>query len=289
MVGLRGIAVALKNLARLILTRSLVVPHHTLAIIVASGDIVVLSRRVSVIVDQGEGHSRVVGAPEQWSLAILVTVEQRQQRVGVRGAVGVHRGICRSTDSNRGIRREANQYHRSAERHDIQRTLAAIVRVEDKPAQSGKDKGKKYHNTDILRQAERINRKGVELSTKCHSIGDNHAIDSAKDNERHNKSDSYLDKIILYRAHLKAAEEVYHHKRRNRQQVEQMDTNREAHKVGDKDNPAHSIGAVGLLFPLEHQPYHQRRKHRRKRVYLSLDSREPEGVGKGVCHSAHKA
>ena len=66
-----------------------------------------------------------------------------------------------------------------------------------------------------------------------------------------------------------------------------MDTDREAHEVGDKHYPAHRRGSRGILLPLEHEPHHKGRKHRRQSVHLALDSREPEGVGVGVGHGAN--
>ena len=49
------------------------------------------------------------------------------------------------------------------------------------------------------------------------------------------------------------------------------------------------MGLVGLLLPFEHQPYDQRREHRREGVDLTLDGREPERIGEGVGQGTHDA
>ena len=107
------------------------------------------------------------------------------------------------------------------------------------PAHKHYDSQDKEHHTHIHRQTEAIDRKGVDSSTQSHGVRYDNAIYSTQDKHRHNKRNSHLDNIVLYCAQLVATEEVYHHKRRDSEQVEDMDTYRETHKVGDKDYPAH--------------------------------------------------
>ena len=57
---------------------------------------------------------RVVGAVQQRTVAVLVAVEHRQQRVRVVGIVAVHRRIGRGADRHRRVRRESDQNHRGA-------------------------------------------------------------------------------------------------------------------------------------------------------------------------------
>ena len=61
-----------------------------------------------------------------------------------------------------------------------------------------------------------------------------------------------------------------------------MHADRKPHEISDQYNPARGVGLLGLLFPFEHEPHHQSGEHRRERVYLALDSREPKGVGEGI-------
>ena len=47
------------------------------------------------------------------------------------------------------------------------------------------------------------------------------------------------------------------------QQVKDMHTDRQSHKVGDKYYPSCRVRLVGLLLPAQHKPHDQCRKHRR--------------------------
>ena len=66
-----------------------------------------------------------------------------------------------------------------------------------------------------------------------------------------------------------------------------MHTYGESHQVGDKHYPACRVRLVSLLLPLQHKPHHKGCKHRREGIYLTLHSREPEGVGEGVGQCSH--
>ena len=70
--------------------------------------------------------------------------------------------------------------------------------------------------------------------------------------------------------------------RRNDQQVQQVNADGESRQIGDQYDPAVRVRLVGHVLPFEDRPENECREHRRQRVYLSLDGREPERIGERV-------
>ena len=156
------------------------------------------------------------------------------------------------------------------------------MREHNKKTQRHRHNGDKEQHTRVGRHTQCIYRKGIKCSTHGHRVGDDKTVDNAQDKERDHQREAYTPKVLPDRAHLVTAEEVYHHQRGDGEQVKDMNTYRQTHKVGNKYYPAHRRRTVGVLLPLQHKPHHQRREHRREGIHLALDSRKPEGVGIGI-------
>ena len=66
-----------------------------------------------------------------------------------------------------------------------------------------------------------------------------------------------------------------------------MHSYREAHKEGNKHYPPVGIGLVRLLLPLQHCPKDNGCKERGHCINLTLNCREPEGIGPAICKRAN--
>ena len=200
----------------------------------------------------------------------------------VRRVIRVHRRVGSSADRDRSVGTKTYQNYKNGHSNAVKSLITLAVGEHHQVAQKRKDRNSEEYHTAIYGHSERINREGVDRSTEGYGIWDDDAVDNAQNKERYNKGKANLKNIIPRRAVLIAAEKPYHHQRWDSKQVEDMYADRESHKVGDKDYPTHRGRAVGILLPLEHKPHYQCRKHRREGVNLTLDSREPEGVGIGI-------
>ena len=66
-----------------------------------------------------------------------------------------------------------------------------------------------------------------------------------------------------------------------------MNTDREARHIHDEYQPTVCMRLVSLVFPFQNQPEDNSSESRRVGVYLTLYSREPEGVAEGVDECTH--
>ena len=68
-----------------------------------------------------------------------------------------------------------------------------------------------------------------------------------------------------------------------------MDTDTQAHQIGNQDNPSVGMRLISHLFPFENQPKDHSRKQRGVGIHLTLYRTEPEGVaeciGQGTYHT----
>ena len=201
------------------------------------------------------------------------------------GVVAVHRRVGNGTDRNRRIRREAYEDHRRREQKQIPQLAARAVRAVDAVEERGEERQREDHDARIDGQMEHIDKQHVDHRPDIYRVGDDYAVDETEYGERHERGDDNAAQrhmVIL-------AEVVDEHQSRYGQQVQYVHTDRETHQIGYQHDPAGRVRLVGLLLPLEHEPYHQRREHRREGVDLTFDGREPEGVGEGVCQGTHGA
>ena len=93
---------------------------------------------------------------------------------------------------------------------------------------------RKYHDTHIHRKAQRIHEEYIDHSTDVNCVRNDYTVDKAQDSQRQQCCQHHA----LERNLLVAAEVVDKHQCWNSQQVEDVNTYREAHQVGDKYNPA---------------------------------------------------
>ena len=236
-------------------------------------------------IDRRQGLSIVVYTPQKWSCAILVTIEHTEQHMGIRRTVRVHRRIGIGAYGHHSIRRETNEYHRDTQQRDVEYAPTILVCGEYQHTEYRKYKGGVDEHTSICRHTHTIDHKGIKVGSQRYGIGDDNTIDSSKDKHRDNQGHNNHQRVVpprLLGIILIATEEEYHHQRWDSQQVEDVDTYRQTHKVGNKDYPTHRRRTICILLPLEHQPHYQRCEHRRQGIDLTLNGREPEGVGIGI-------
>ena len=79
----------------------------------------------------------------------------------------------------------------------------------------------------------------------------------------------------------------HQHDGRNAKQVQQVHADAQARHIGDEDEPAIAVRLVGMVFPFQNEPEHNRGERRRIGIHLAFDSREPKGVAEGVDQRAH--
>ena len=68
-----------------------------------------------------------------------------------------------------------------------------------------------------------------------------------------------------------------------------MYANGKSCQIGYQDEPTVAVRFVGHLFPLQYQPEYHGCEQRREGIYLTLYSREPEGVAEGVGQCAYQS
>ena len=224
------------------------------------------------------GGSRILRAVQQRAVAVLVAVQERQQGVGVVGVVGVHRRVRRGADGHRGVGRVADENHGRREQDDVEQHAAPSVGGPCGPSQADDQRQREERDARVDRQAERVDEQRVDLRPDPDGVGDDDVVDEDDHRPGHERREG--DASPGHRGGL--AEVVDEDQRGDAEQVEDVHADRESHQVGDQHDPARGVGFVGLLLPFEHQPHDQRREHRRERVDLALDGREPERVGEGV-------
>ena len=130
-------------------------------------------------------------------------------------------------------------------------------------SETSKNEDNEEYHARVYWHAEAIYSEGVECCAKGYGVGDDNTVYSTEDKERNKQGSTHHKDVAQLVYALVATEEPYHHKRGDGEQVEDMHTDRETHEVGDEDYPAHRGGPICILLPLEHEPYHHRRKHRR--------------------------
>ena len=232
-----------------------------------------------------DGRRGVVGAEEQRTVAVLVAVEQCEQRVRVVGVVAVHRRVGRRADRHRSVGREADEDHRDAEQRGVPHGLVAAVGVPRGPAQRADERQREEDDARIDGESERIDEQHVEHRADVYRVGNDQVVDEEQDGAGgEQRAGGAAQRDLLCGAEVVDEDEC-----RDGQQVQDVHADREPHEVGDQHDPPCRAGRVGLLLPFEHEPHHQRREKRRQGVDLAFDGREPEGVGEGVGQCAHES
>ena len=68
-----------------------------------------------------------------------------------------------------------------------------------------------------------------------------------------------------------------------------MYTDTQTHQISDENQPFVRAFFIRLFVPLENEPENNSREQGRRSVHFSFDSREPEGVAKGVSEGTYGA
>lgn len=179
--------------------------------------------------------------------------------MGIRRVVAVHRRIGRRADRDRSVGTVSQQDHRGGQQQRVPHHAAAAVGVPHAPPEQGEERQCEDGDARVDRQAERIDEQYVDHRPDVDRVGDNQSVDEPEDRQR----DDRCDAESLEGHGRVFAEIVDVDQRRNGQQIEDVNADRESHEVGDQDQPPRRVGVVGLVFPFEHEPHHERREHRR--------------------------
>ena len=194
----------------------------------------VLVEVVGLLLSEAVDRRRVVGSIEQRAVAVLVAVEQRQQREGVVGVVGVHRRVGRGADRHRGVGGVADEHHGRRQQDEVQHDAPPAVEVPGAPAQPEDQRQREDDHTRVDGQSERVDEKEVDHRSGVDRVGDDDVVDEDQDGARDQRGvDDALESHLLRRAEI-----VDEHQRRDGQQVEDVHADRQSHHVGDQYDPA---------------------------------------------------
>ena len=263
--------------------------HELVGVFVPGDDrnrfvLAVIVQVADILVFVTGGRGRELGTVEQRFVAVLVAVEQRIEGERIAWVVAVHRGIGRRADRNRCVGRVADEDHQRREQHEIEHRAPFFMGEIYADAERSQQGHYEEHEARIDGQPQRVDEEEVEQGADIDRMGNDDAVDENKNRARNEGA----DRDTLEGDALCFAEIVDEYQRGNGQQVEDVHADRKPHQVGDQHDPARGVGFVGLLLPFEHQPYDQRREHRREGVDLALVGREPEGVGEGIGECSHR-
>ena len=260
-----------------------VVRHRGAGVVAAVFVAEVIFVLVDHLLDGGQRRG-VLGAEEQRLVAVLVAVEQVEQPVGIVRIVAVHGRVGGRTDHYRGVTAVADHDDRQTQKDGVEDHLALAVRDIDGRAEGGEEQQDEEEQAAVHRQPQSVDEPAVHDGAHGHRVGDDEVVDEEQDcgGQQGDLHDAPGGDVPVF------AEVVDEDQRGDREQVEQVDADREAHQVGDQHQPAVGVRLVGHLLPFEHGPQHHGREERREGIDLALDGREPEGVGERVGEGAHQ-
>ena len=123
------------------------------------------------------GGSRVLRAVQQRAVAVLFAVEEREQRMGIVGVVGVHRRVGRGADHHRGIGGESHQDHRRREQEEVEQRTPPAVALPRGPAHESCQGECAESESRVDRKPQRIDEQRVELRPDPDRAGDDDVVD----------------------------------------------------------------------------------------------------------------
>ena len=229
----------------------------------------------------------VVLAVEERLGAVLLAGEVAHKGEGVVRLVFVGRRLGAGADDVDADHREADRDDGHAQQCGIEENLLLLHRKENSPEEQRQQRGQEEGGAAVVRQAEHIDKEEVEVCRHLRQVGHHHEVDQAQDHHAHGEDLHQFPEVE--RLVLTLTVVVHKHDGRDDQQVQQVHADAQAHQEGDQHDPAQGVRLVGAVVPDRHQPEHHGGEERRHRVDLTLDGREPEGVGEGINQAAHEA
>ena len=130
------------------------------------------------------------------------------------------------------------------------------------------------YDTRIERAAQHIDKEEFKPSAYCDDAR-HHAIEHDCHNDKRDGESRQRAFQVGFRM---AFVVVNKHNCRDAQQVEEMDTDRQACHVCNEHKPAVGVRLVGMVFPFQNEPEDDGGEGRGIGIHLALDSREPECV-----------
>ena len=228
--------------------------------------------RIGTVTDQNNGNHQRSRVQPTGRNNFALTKQQRQQHYRQQNAdPPCLEQECRSGESKRC--RTGNSNTQFVRIHS---------RLVNSPAQCNKSQHDIYGKTGIERTAEHVNKQqlkptGYGREARYNTVQDNQQ-DRTRCQERVDQS---------FPRELVTTEIVHQPDSRNRQQVQQVNADRQTHQISNRNQPSVATLFVCLLVPFQDQPENDSRKQRRTGIHFSFHSREPERVAKRVSQSAH--
>ena len=181
--------------------------------------------------------------------------------------------------------RDTQQDDREKER-DLQTDRMDLVAhgLPNGPEQNRRQDNDKDENARVVGHTQRIDEEELEIAADLHQALYHAIHHQSNDSERHQEG---TDRP-LHRRVREFLIVINQYDGRDTQQVQQVNTDTQAHQVGDQDNPAIRVWLVGHLLPFQDKPEDTSREEGRIGIYLALDGTEPEGVAKGIGQRAYQ-
>ena len=235
---------------------------------------------------------KVVGSIEVLAVdkgrtAVLFAAEVADKRVGVVRLILVCRGLYAGADNHYREQREAYHKGSHAEKDRVPEHPFLFQRNEQAPEAQREQRDHKEQRSAVVRESEAVDEDPVEECGKFRKVWDKQEYKHSLDDHAYHKDSDKLPESDFPVLVLPIV--VHKHKRRNGQEVQEVDTYREAHQKRYQYYPAVRVGLVRLLIPLAHRPENESREQRGHSVNLAFNRREPEGVGEAVRKGAYRS
>ena len=228
------------------------------------------------------GIRHVVGgvpvlAGRQGTVPVLLTVQVGEQGKEVFRVVLVHRRVGRGAHHDEGERAVADEDHRDRQGGHVELPPPLLPAVPQSPDEEASDEQQVRHDPRVEGQAEAVDEGQLEARRQLHEALDQAVLHEQQQGQRQGQRPNEGGPLELV-----ALEVVDRHDGRDGEEVEQVDTNRQAHQVGNEHDPPQIARLFGAGLPLEDGPEDERREQGAQGVHLTLDGAEPEAVAERV-------
>ena len=228
---------------------------------------------------------RVEGLPvEDRRGAVLFAAQVADQGIGIVGLVLVHRRSGAGTDDGYGKERVADHDGGDHQGDGVGHGFVFPAEGPQQEEAGGHEEHHEDRGADIELGAESIDEEAVHAGGQARQVGNDAEEHDGQDHARQREDAEQMpegDGLLV----LLIIDKEYDG--RDGQQVEQVDTDGQAHQEADEDEPAVGIRRIGLFFPFERRPEDHGGEERRHRIDFPFYGREPERIGKTVGESAH--
>ena len=190
-----------------------------------------------------------IGAGEEGTISVLLTVDIRHQGEDVGGLVHVDGGIRMRTNHNHAVRRITDNDEGGAQQNLVQDHQLTALGVPQSPTHSPHKKDSEEPVSHAEGQANTVDHHQFEFGSKQRYSGNNPVLDEGKGSHRNQKADNDpLDtRLVFAQIHHQAYGG-------DGEQVQQVHPYGQPHQVGNQNKPTVSERLVRNPFPLEDGP-----------------------------------